>query len=96
MYFERGSGSLKTNSYRLDDRMSNQYRVDISDSIYRPVGNCSPYGTVQGALLKDDNFLSANEEVKTLRRFISAAPCYFVVRRVSPATHVPLPALLVC
>jgi len=52
VYFQRGPGSLKANSYRLDERISNQCRVNVSDSIYRPVGNFSPDGTVEGALLK--------------------------------------------
>jgi len=52
VYFQRGPSSLKANSYRLDERISIQCRVNISDSIYRPVGNSSPDGTVQGAVLK--------------------------------------------
>jgi hypothetical protein len=70
--------------------------VKISDSIYRPVQNSSPDGPVQRAVLKNDNYISANELFEILRSFISAAPFYLMVRRVSAATIVPSPALLVC
>jgi hypothetical protein len=52
VYFGKGRDGLMAICYRLDDWVSNQCRVNVSDSIYRPVGNCSPDGKLQGALLE--------------------------------------------